>query len=107
MVKPSSLGVQNTTNFLGISTSAYTINAHRTRTMQHTSFMLDSIPCSVDPLVIIGQCRYIQSVAMNMMNRQLWTANKGSPPTWGQKMGLTTPYHKKLVCYKLSVRHND
>ena len=30
-----------------------------------------------------------------MLNKQLWTADRGGPPAWGLVEGLTTPLHKK------------
>ena len=34
-------------------------------------------------------------VAVNMLNKQPWTADRGGPPAWGLVEGLTTPHHKK------------
>ena len=34
-------------------------------------------------------------VAVNMLNKQPWTADRGSPPAWGLFEGLTTPHRKK------------
>jgi hypothetical protein len=36
----------------------------------------------------------IRRVAVNILNKQSWTAGVDGPPTWGLDKGLITPHHK-------------
>jgi len=42
----------------------------------------------------------IWRVAANVLNKQLWTANKGSSSTWVFGKVLTTPRCKNWPCYE-------
>jgi hypothetical protein len=39
-------------------------------------------------------------VSVNILNKQLQTNNKGWSSAWRLGELLTTPHHKKLLCYK-------
>ena len=43
----------------------------------------------------------IWEVAVNILNKQSRTADKGGRPVWGLGEVLTTPHHKNISCYKL------
>jgi len=40
------------------------------------------------------------SVAVNILNKQLWTADKGGPLAWRFDEALTTPRSKNWPCYE-------
>ena len=39
----------------------------------------------------------IWRVAVNMLNKQPWTADRGGPPAWGLVEGLITPRRKEDI----------
>jgi hypothetical protein len=44
-----------------------------------------------------GDSLQIWRVAVNILNKQLWTANKQGLSAWGLGSGLTTPNNKNLT----------
>jgi hypothetical protein len=45
---------------------------------------------------------HIWKIAANILNKQLWTAEKGGTPVCEVGAGLTTPYRKeKEACYEI------
>jgi hypothetical protein len=42
-----------------------------------------------------GDNLQVWRVAVNILNKQLLTADKGGLPAWGLGVGLTTTHHKK------------
>jgi hypothetical protein len=54
-----------------------------------------------------GEGLQIWKISANILNKQLWTAERGDPPAWGLGVELRSPHHKKLVCYELSQRALD
>jgi hypothetical protein len=50
---------------------------------------------------------WLQSVAVNILNKQLWTAEKGWSSSFGLGMGLTTPHHKNVTCYEMFQSTSD
>jgi hypothetical protein len=52
----------------------------------------NSVIISVDDL-------QIWRVTANILNKQLWTSDKGGPPAWGLDVGLTAP-HIVMNCFK-------
>jgi hypothetical protein len=45
-----------------------------------------------------GEGLQIWRVAANILNKQLRTADRGDPPTWGLGRGITTPTVKHYIC---------
>jgi hypothetical protein len=45
----------------------------------------------------------IQRVALNILNKQSWTANMGGPPAWGLGKGLIAPHHKNNYVMKCHI----
>jgi hypothetical protein len=51
-----------------------------------------------------GEGLQIWRVAVNILNKQLQTADKGCPPAWRLGRGLTTPHRKKETRYEMLQR---
>jgi hypothetical protein len=46
-------------------------------------------------------------VAATILNKKSRDATRGGPPPWGLGEGLTTPHHKKKVCYEILYRTSE
>ena len=54
----------------------------------------------VCPQVADGGTASNMEGAMNILNKQSRTADKGGPPAWGLGEVLTTAHHKNCPCYE-------
>jgi hypothetical protein len=50
-----------------------------------------------------GDALQVWRVAANIINKQLWTADK----RWSSSLGLTTPHSKIYACYENSQEASD
>jgi len=48
-----------------------------------------------------GEGLQIWRVAVNTLIISCGQLTRGGPSAWGFGIGLTTPHHKKLICYKV------
>ena len=66
--------------------------------MQYHQSLCMWVPVSMAGRVLrlrIGLGLQIWRVSANMLNKQSWAADRGSPPAWGLDEGLTIPHRKK------------
>jgi hypothetical protein len=54
-----------------------------------------------------GEGLQIWRVDVNILNKQLWTADKGWSSISGLDVELTTPHHKRVICYKIFLSASD
>jgi len=56
-------------------------------------------------VVDVAHGHQICRVAVNILNKELWTSDKG----WSSSLGVggTTPHHRKQGCYKMLFRPSD
>jgi len=45
----------------------------------------------------------IWRIAVNILNKQSQTADRGGPPAWGLGEVVTTPHRENVSCYKIFI----